>query len=58
MPTGLIWLTDYFAICALMPKRRVRDEWTETRDVATPAKTFDVPQSAMWPRPSELDLID
>lgn len=51
-------LADYFAICVLMPREQVREQWTELRDVDRMAIAFDVPESNMWLRLKEMKLID
>jgi predicted transcriptional regulator len=51
-------LADYFAMCVLMPKEQVREQWLEMRDVDRMSIAFDVPKSTMWLRLKELDLID
>ena len=51
-------LADYFAICILMPKEQVREQWTALRDVDRMAIAFDVPRSTMWLRLKEMGLID
>ena len=50
-------LADYFAICVLMPKECVREQWTELSDVDMMATAFDVPESIMWLRLNEMNLI-
>jgi len=51
-------LADYFAICVLMPREQVREQWTELGDVDRIATAFDVPKSTMWLRLREINLID
>ncbi len=51
-------LADYFAICALMPREQVREQWPELRDVNKMAIAFDVPKSTIWLRLKEMNLID
>jgi Zn-dependent peptidase ImmA (M78 family) len=51
-------LADYFAICILMPKKQVKEQWTVLRDLDRMAIAFDVPRSTMWLRLKEMNLID
>ncbi len=50
-------LADYFAFCILMPKKWVREEWVEVKDLNRLAKLFDVPQKLMRARLKLLGLI-
>jgi predicted transcriptional regulator len=51
-------LADYFAMCVLMPREQIKEQWPELRDVDRMAIAFDVPKSTMWLRLNEMDLID
>jgi hypothetical protein len=51
-------LADYFAICVLMPREQVREQWEILLDVDRMALIFDVPKSTMWLRLREMNLID
>ena len=50
-------LADYFAICALMPREQVQEQWTEFSDVNRMAAAFNVPSSTAWLRLREMDLL-
>ena len=51
-------LADYFAICVLIPKKQLREQWIVLRDLDRMAVAFDVPKSTIWLRLKEMDLID
>ena len=50
-------LADYFAICILMPRKEMREKWSEINDLDVMTGAFDVPKSAMLFRLTELGLI-
>ena len=50
-------LADYFAICILMPRKGIKEKWSEVNDVDVMTEVFGVPKSAMLYRLTELGLI-
>lgn len=50
-------LADGFASCILMPRQRVKEKWTEIKDLDGMAEIFAVPKSAMCIRLRWLGLI-
>lgn len=50
-------MADYFAMCMLLPEQWVEQRWAEVRDIDQMAEVFEVPQSTMCLRLSELDLV-
>jgi hypothetical protein len=50
-------LADYFAICVLMPREQVQEQWMEFSDVDRVAAAFEVPRSTAWLRLREMDLL-
>jgi predicted transcriptional regulator len=50
-------LADYFAICALMPREQVQEQWVKFSDVDRVAAAFEVPRSTAWLRLKEMDLL-
>jgi len=50
-------LADYFAICILAPRRWVRENWAEVRDLDRMAEIFDAPKPAMCIRLRILGLV-
>ncbi len=50
-------LADYYAICVLMPKEWVEQQWVKAKDLDRMAEIFSVPKSTMWFRLRELSLI-
>ena len=50
-------LADYFAICILAPRRWVRENWAEVRDLDRMAEIFDAPKPAMCIRLRTMGLV-
>jgi Zn-dependent peptidase ImmA (M78 family) len=50
-------LADFFAVCMLMPKEQVKQQWQQVKDLNAMADLFKVPKSAMWYQLKENDLI-
>lgn len=50
-------LADYFAICILMPRKGIKEKWSEVNDVNVMTEVFGVPKPAMLYRLTELGLI-
>lgn len=50
-------LADYFAMCIMMPREWVEQEWAQVKDAARMARIFAVPRTAMWLRLRQLGLV-
>ena len=50
-------LADHFAANILMPEKRVKEKWTEVKDISQMAAIFDVPRPIVWFALKHLSLI-
>ncbi|MDD4859315.1 MAG: ImmA/IrrE family metallo-endopeptidase [Dehalococcoidales bacterium] len=50
-------MADTFATYVLIPTAWAKEQWFKSRDVATMAAMFDVPESVMWFRLRHLGLV-
>jgi hypothetical protein len=50
-------LADQFAAVMLLPENRVKERWTEVKDISQMAAIFDVPKPVVWFALKHLHLI-